>query len=185
MKSLSASSRLPAMVLAALVLLGAGTPAFAGFDEALRLYQAQEYDQALATFGQAAAEGDSRAQYMLAEMLRMGEGVDVDMERAAQWYRAAAEQGHPAAQNALGTLYAIGQGIEQNDVQAYVWFSLSTMRGNPVAEQNLLRAKQLIGATNRKFADQIVQQYAPMYVFPFQPQNPGTGDQPGSPAPGQ
>lgn len=143
--------------------------AWAGFDEGIAAHKSGDYELALKEFQAVASNGDARAQYMIAEMLRKGEGADVDMEAAAAWYRAAAELGHPAAQNALGTLYAMGAGVEQDDTQAYVWFSLSAMLGNTTAEKNLARAKDLISSGNKRFGDQIIQQYVPMYVLPYQP----------------
>lgn len=57
----------------------------------------------------AAEQGHPTAQATLADLYRVGEGVEKDLEQAATWYTRAAEQGSPIAHCGLARLYA---GIE-------------------------------------------------------------------------
>ena len=54
----------------------------------------------------AAEQGHSTAQATLADLYRVGEGVDKDLEQAAAWYAKAADQGNAAAHCGLARLYA-------------------------------------------------------------------------------
>ena len=54
----------------------------------------------------AAEQGHPTAQATLADLHRVGEGVDKDLEQAAAWYGKAAEQGNAAAHCGLARLYA-------------------------------------------------------------------------------
>ena len=48
--------------------------------------------------------GDAEAQFRLGECYETGDGVDRDLQRAAEWYRLAAAQGHEPAKEALARL---------------------------------------------------------------------------------
>lgn len=52
-----------------------------------------------------AEEGDSDAQYSLAELYCRGDGVPRNYVEAEKWYLLSAKQGHPGAQYGLGVLY--------------------------------------------------------------------------------
>jgi TPR repeat protein len=54
----------------------------------------------------AAEQGHPTAQATLADLYRVGDGVDKDLEQAAAWYSRAAEQGSAAAHCGLARLYA-------------------------------------------------------------------------------
>ena len=55
------------------------------------------------------AEGEQRnVQYAVGFYYENGVKTQVDLEKAAQWYKKAADQGHEEAQLHLGLLYAQG-----------------------------------------------------------------------------
>ena len=53
---------------------------------------------------QAAAQGDSEAQFNLGRVYDNGEGVAKDLAEAVKWYRLASEQGLAEAQSALAEI---------------------------------------------------------------------------------
>jgi TPR repeat protein len=68
------------------------------------------------------ATDDAQAQFQLGVIYEFGgEGVAIDVARAANWYRKAAEQGLPRAQYTLGRLYVDGEGVPQDYQQAVHW----------------------------------------------------------------
>jgi TPR repeat protein len=89
----------------------------------------------------AAKAGHPEAQFNLAVMYGIGEGVDKDMDKEFEWCQKgvlsrilqnintlsallllAAEAGVPKAQFNLGCLYQFGKGVEANSVKAAEWY---------------------------------------------------------------
>lgn len=118
------------IVLAAVLMFGVATSAWAGLDE----------DKA------AAIRGDASAQFRLGVMYGKGEGVPLDYAEALKWYRKAAEQGHVRAQNNLGSMYHGGKGVPQDDAEARKWYRKAAERGIAVAQYNLGRMYALKAA---------------------------------------
>lgn len=77
-----------------------------------------------------ANQGDADAQFRLG--LRYGNAVgdDLDLPRAAQWYRKAADQNHALAQYNLGVMFARGQGMPQDDATAAGWMHRAAEGGD-------------------------------------------------------
>jgi TPR repeat protein len=71
-------------------------------------------------YKKAAANGDKNAQYNLASMYRMGEGVLIDYKLSVDWYRKSALQGYGLAQHNLGIMYDRGIGVESDHNTAYM-----------------------------------------------------------------
>ena len=84
-----------------------------------------------------ANNGDASAQFDLGVRCGKGDGVPVDHEKAAVWYRKAAEQGLAMAQAALGHCYAIGEGVAQDFDQAVMWFRKAAEQGDARGQSNL------------------------------------------------
>jgi TPR repeat protein len=63
-------------------------------------------------------QGDANAQCALGACYANGDGVDVDMDRAARLYGRAAKQGFAAARYNLGTCYANGKGVKLDKAKA-------------------------------------------------------------------
>ena len=96
-----------------------------------------DYASALRIFGEAAAKGDAKSQYALAEMYRQGQGAPRDYGQALTWYRKAADQANPGAQFALGVLYQTGQGVARDDRAAASWYAKAADQGYASAEVGL------------------------------------------------
>ncbi len=63
--------------------------------------------EAARLFKVAAKKGHAFAQYNLAQMFHLGDGIDKDIAKAVYWYQAAAKQNHVKAKNELSTLCKI------------------------------------------------------------------------------
>ncbi|MFQ5984322.1 MAG: tetratricopeptide repeat protein [Alphaproteobacteria bacterium] len=120
--------------LAAALVIGLISPAWADFAAGVEAYDGGDYATALSEWRPLAEQGDAEAQIALANMYLFGVGVRQDYREAAKWYRRAAEQGEVIAQINLGELYATGRGVAKDDVLAYMWFSLAAADGHPYAE---------------------------------------------------
>lgn len=66
----------------------------------------------------AAKKGDALAMYEVGRMYERGRGVDQDITKSAQWYKAASDKGQREARARLGILYLEGLGVEQNTKKA-------------------------------------------------------------------
>jgi len=95
--------------------------------------QTKSFDELLVN----ATAGDGDVAYELAELYRLGEGVEQSETYAVKWLLKAAEQDHSSAQCRLGFAYMDGKGVEKDYALAEKWFSKSAKNGNPVAEEFL------------------------------------------------
>ncbi len=87
---------------------------------------------------QASAAGGSRVGMALMGVLySRGFGVEVDAERAVEWFRKAAEQGHANAQYNLGVMYEEGLGVVEDDAQAAGWYRRAAANGDAHAQYAL------------------------------------------------
>lgn len=88
------------------------------------------------TIKKLAAQGDPAAQFDLATMYDVGEGVVRDLSEAAKWYRKAAEQGEVAAQYNLAIMFDTGEGVPKDIVKAYAWMATAEMFGYQGAKES-------------------------------------------------
>lgn len=79
----------------------------------------------------AAEAGQADAQFALAEIYRLGEGVPQSYARAAEWYGKAADQDHAGALNALAGLHAGGLGVARDPARAFDLVSRAAESGRP------------------------------------------------------
>jgi TPR repeat protein len=77
------------------------------------------------------------AQHRLAVKYANGDGVPVDMQKAAYWFGKAAEQGHARAQYNIGVMYARGDGVAQQYRQAASWYRKAADQGHVDAQRGL------------------------------------------------
>lgn len=101
----------------------------ASADTGTHLWNTGDYEQALHTWQQASANGDTDAALRLATAYRRGPIAIRDSALAGRWYRVAAAQGDPTAQYELGLMYELGVGVTQDIDQAARWYSLATDQG--------------------------------------------------------
>ncbi len=123
--------------LACTLLLLSSALVQAGFDEGLVAADKGDYQTAFKEWKPLAAQGDAVAQYNLAQMYRMGQGVPQNDTQAVAWYKKSAEQGYASAQSNLGVMYDNGKGVAQNDTQAVAWYKKAAEQGHASAQYNL------------------------------------------------
>jgi len=87
------------------------------------------YSIAASEFDVFAQKGDAEAQYKLAGMYRLGQGVEKDMEKALRWIEKSALQGHAQAQLSLGRLYALGDDVPRDIRLAIYWLDMAAVQG--------------------------------------------------------
>ena len=85
----------------------------------------------------AAEQGDAAAQVLVANMYRIGEGVQRDSAEAIRWYEKAAEQGNADAQYNLGLMHADGEGVPRSNAEAARWYRRAADQGIPDAQYDL------------------------------------------------
>jgi localization factor PodJL len=78
----------------------------------------------------AAAEGDPRAQFVVATRYLNGEKVERDFAHAAYWYGKAAASGLAPAQYRVATLYERGKGVQKDMKAALGWYERAASLGN-------------------------------------------------------
>jgi uncharacterized protein len=87
-----------ALVLGSLSLQPVVAQVTAGIDA----YNRGDFPTAIKLWREQALKGDPDAQFNLGQAYKMGRGVKVDLDLAADWYRRAAAQGHLKATDSLG-----------------------------------------------------------------------------------
>jgi len=107
------------------------------FIDGVTALQGADYPHALSIFSQAAAQGDGKSQFALAEMYRQGQGAPRDDAQALAWYRKAADQGIPGAEFRLGFFYQAGQGVRRDARVAESWYAKAAGQGYEDAQARL------------------------------------------------
>ena len=106
------------------------------YDECLGIGQCDP-ERAVGWYRLAAKQGERTAQYNLAVMYSIGEGVARDYWSARKWYRKAAEQGDLTAQYNLGYFHENGLGGSPDDIEAYIWYRVAAAGGFIDAQASL------------------------------------------------
>lgn len=101
---------------------------------------ADPVDRRAAEYLAGARAGEPVAQYNLAVLYAVGNGVAQDYATAAAWFRKAAEGGQPAAQFNLAVMYERGLGLPADSEAAFAWYRRAAERSYPAAEYNLALA---------------------------------------------
>ena len=81
-----------------------------------------------------ALSGDSESQFALGVHYLKGEGVEINKEKAFEWFHKAAEQDHLNAQVSVGVMYDNGDGIEIDKGKAIFWFERAAWQGHSQAQ---------------------------------------------------
>jgi TPR repeat protein/uncharacterized caspase-like protein len=86
----------------------------------------------------AVAQGDARAQSLMADQLLIGRNVAKDPVEAERLYRLAVAQGNAEAQSGLGVMYERGEGnVRENDAEAVRLYRLAADQGGALGAANL------------------------------------------------
>ena len=123
----------PRLRLIALAFVsGIATPAIAAPPDGVDLALSRgDYATALSILVPRAQRGEPEAEYRLALLYGMGQGVPQNYIGQAAWYYEAAERGYAPAQLALARLYFVGVGLPRDRIAAYVWANLAASRFPP------------------------------------------------------
>lgn len=125
--------------IAILLALSIAAASAGTFEEAAETYRQRNYEAAFEQFEALAAEGDSRAQTVVAMMYKFGESVDEDPAKAFEWYLRAANNGYAPAQFNVGEMYREGLGIEADRVLAITWLTRAAEGGYELANDSLAK----------------------------------------------
>jgi TPR repeat protein len=119
-------------------VIGPATPAMAGsLEDGTAAYERYDFAAALEALGPLADNGNPKAQLILGKMYLGGQGVPLNGNLAAKWFRLAASRGDADAQDNLGLLYLFGRGVRQDYAEAAKWFRLAAEQGKADAQQCL------------------------------------------------
>tara|TARA_B100000513_G_C11864938_1_gene174024 strand:+ start:73 stop:906 length:834 start_codon:yes stop_codon:yes gene_type:complete len=135
------------LCLSALMWLSTTTVGHAGLVEAQAAYNKGDFSTAFTELKPVAEAGDAEAQALIAGMYARGQGTDMNLQTAAEWYGRAADQGHLYATTMLGWFYMRGMGVEQDAVKGYRLLSRAAARGqsNAVEMKQAVTGKALAG----------------------------------------
>ena len=86
--------------------------------------------EAIDSLLRAAEAGCVRAQTLLGWAYQNGQGVPVDYEQAAHWYRRAASHGDSCAMANLGVMSLLGHGPDAGDIEAFIWLQSAAGLGH-------------------------------------------------------
>jgi enhanced entry protein EnhC len=86
--------------------------------------------------------GDPTAQFYLAQMYDLGEGVDKSTEKALEYYQLAADQGDLKSIYALALINLKDQGIKPDYEQAEILLKEAAFKGSPQAQYVLAELKE-------------------------------------------
>jgi TPR repeat protein len=135
---------LTAFVLGGALLFGSAGASWSGdFEKGLNAYEKEDYSTALQEWVPLAQQGNANAQYRLALMYEIGDGVDQNYKTAVKWHKLAAEQGHVFAQSKLGFIFSGGgsgeyfEGVPLNYETAVKWYELAAKQGDLYAQVSL------------------------------------------------
>jgi TPR repeat protein len=99
-------------------------------EQAIRLYEANNYPQALERFQQAAQLGDAYAMYRIGTMFQAGEGVKANPALAKRWFEESAVRGNSQAMTSLGVIFRDGVSVTANTEKALNWLGEASRRGD-------------------------------------------------------
>jgi len=93
----------------------------------------EAFKKAIDNLTAAAKRGEVAAQFNLASVYALGQGLPKDEAKALYWCRKAAKQGYAQAQYNLGLMYGKGQGTSKKTAKAQKWFLKAAEQGLPEA----------------------------------------------------
>ena len=133
----------------------------AGYDCAAyalgKLLQEQgRMEDAVAWYDRASKQRNEFAQYRLAKLYLMGEGVPEDIGRAVELLGASAEQGNQQAEYLLGKLYLDGTLVQQDVTLGMAYMERAAQQGNAYAQlfvdrQDTLKPPSVMLSVTRLF----------------------------------
>ncbi|MEZ8783466.1 tetratricopeptide repeat protein [Vibrio splendidus] len=122
------NKRLTTVILAGvLVVLFFAKASFGSesFENEATMDQSQQQHQDVVQLLDEAYQGQLDAQLSVAYLYLIGEGVEQDDEKAAEWFVTAANNGSPEAQTQLGLMYISGSGVQSSQAEAVTWIGMA------------------------------------------------------------
>ncbi|GHV07824.1 hypothetical protein AGMMS50229_15280 [Campylobacterota bacterium] len=139
------------------LLLGCfGGGADRDYEDAMKLYNAGDYVNAMPIMTKSAQNGNIDAQFYLGVMYSYTTGEMQDLTMALHWFSEAANAGHIHAANNLGIAYYNGYGVVRDYKAAFRWFHIAAKGGNAEAQSyvaKMYREGQGMEAPNAVQAD--------------------------------
>ncbi len=138
-----------------LALAASPAPAVAQFDRdqeferGVSAFRAEDYESAWFRFWGLARSGDPEAQFNLAQLYRLGRGIQRDLVQARRWYERAAERGYGPAQYQLGVLWERGDGVPADATEARGWYVRAAQQGIEPARAALERLDRTAAGRSR------------------------------------
>ena len=130
--------RLAMFSILASVFLMPALPALAGpLESGVAAQNGGDYATALRLLSPLAEQGNAIAQFNLATMYDLAQGVPQDYAEATKWLRKSADQGIAAAQTRLGVMYLLGNGVQQDYAEALKWFRQAANQDSPSGQKVL------------------------------------------------
>lgn len=106
-------------------------------EEGDKLYKSSNYKEALICYGKAALEGDSIAEFNIAEMYFNGVGTDKNFVKAEKYYLLSSDKGYEFAQDKLAYYYFKGIGFDKDLNKSFELYQKSADEGKKVALYNI------------------------------------------------
>ena len=91
------------------------------YDEGKKLYDQEQYKEAVPKLQAAADKGHKKAQYRLGRCYDKGYGVKENDQKAFELYQKSAKQDYAKAMFQLGKCYMKGKGVTANQEEALKW----------------------------------------------------------------
>ena len=91
------------------------------YDEGKKLYDQEQYKEAVPKLQAAADKGHKKAQYRLGRCYDKGYGVKENDQKALELYQKSAKQDYAKAMFQLGKCYMKGKGVTANQEEARKW----------------------------------------------------------------
>lgn len=110
---------------------------FDPMEKAFRLYQENDYENAIVYFAQADNRNIPEASFALGAMHFSGKGTEENIPKALFYYEKAAGKGYTPAMMTLAILYAQGEKVEKDTEKALKW-------AKEAAEQNDVEAQSML-----------------------------------------
>ena len=136
---------LMALALGAPTVFAAGdAPSHAArtLQQAAADYAKGDTESAWFRFWALAQQGNAFAQFNLAQLYRLGQGIPVDLQRARYWYEEAAARGNGPAQFNLGLMYEHGDGTPIDLTEARAWYRRAAAQNVTEAQDALQRLER-------------------------------------------
>ncbi|HVY84726.1 MAG TPA: AAA family ATPase [Caulobacterales bacterium] len=107
------------------------------YDAAISMMRSGKVLEGVVALRAVAEDGFPLAQYRLAKLYELGEGLPSDLPQARQWTERAAAAGNIRAMHDLGVYLARGDGGVRDEMSAFRWFKLAAERGVADSQYNL------------------------------------------------